>query len=334
MRKTLTTLTLAGAACLSVPAMALDILITNDDGFETANIQALYNALKDDHRVILSAPYVNQSGTSGSAKFLEPILPASEPSEGGSLPPGSYGVGSTGLGTPEDPQYYANSTPVGTVLYGLELAQQHWGKAPDLVLSGPNDGNNLGVTTINSGTVGATVTALSMGVPAIALSAVNDDHAELVAALTVKLVDQLDRHGKVSLPPFTGLNVNFPIFEPGASVDTVSFKMTQIGTSSNIRMKFYEQLSNSPLGQIFAQGQMPPLPGVSLEVQNDMISLAQTGYPGVFPIVPIGPEDNSPHSETNVILDGVVTISVMDATYQASWGKSVLVGAKLYQLVK
>lgn len=334
MKKTLTNIALAGLIGLPLPSMALDILITNDDGFETANIQALYNALKDDHRVILAAPYSNQSGTSGSAPFLEPIPPASEASEGGSLPAGSWGVGETGLGSVDDPQYYANSTPVGAVLYGLELAQQAWGKSPDLVLSGPNDGNNLGVTTNNSGTVGATVAALTMGVPAIALSAVNDHTPDLVANLAVRLVDELERNGKVGLPPYTGLNVNFPILDAGDSADNIEYRMTAIGTSSNIRMKFYEQLSDSPLAQVFSQGQMPPLPGVSLEPQNDFLSIAQTGYPGVFTVVPIGPADESRVSETNVIQDGVVTISVIDGTYQAGLGQSLAVSARLWKLVR
>lgn len=330
MHKAIKTSLLASLISLPLPALALDVLITNDDGFETANIQALYTALKaDGHRVIMAAPFLNQSGTSGSAKFLQPIFPTSEPSEGGALPAGSPGIGETGLG---DDQYYADSTPVGAVLYGLELAQDTWGKTPDLVLSGPNDGNNLGTTTINSGTVGATVTALSLGIPAIALSAANDDTPELVAELSLQLVDELVIEGEVSLPDFTGLNVNFPIIDETDTADMFDYELTQIGTSSNIRPKFYELLADSPLANIFAGGPIP-LPGVSVEAQNDYLSLAVTGFPGVFPIVPIGPVDNDPRSETNAILDGVVTVSVIEATYQASLPTSNKVGAKLNGLL-
>ena len=65
-------------------ASALNIVITNDDGFETPNIQALYDALvAAGHDVILSAPYSGQSGTSGMIAFLRPIGPTSQASPGG-----------------------------------------------------------------------------------------------------------------------------------------------------------------------------------------------------------------------------------------------------------
>ena len=58
--------TIALLSALTTPAAALNIVLTNDDGFETANIQALYRALSAaGHDVILSAPYAGQSGTSG-----------------------------------------------------------------------------------------------------------------------------------------------------------------------------------------------------------------------------------------------------------------------------
>lgn len=319
---------LAGLMSLPLTSTALDILITNDDGFETENIQALFSALVDEgHNVIMAAPYGNQSGTSGSADFLQPILPTSEPSEGGTLPAGSYGIGETTLAPG---QYYVDSTPVGAVLYGLELAQEEWGKAPDLVLSGPNDGNNLGTTTINSGTVGATVTALSLGIPALALSAFDDETPELVAELTLVLLDQLiDKKGAVQLPDFTGLNVNFPPLSETDEADSFSFRHTNIGKSSSIRLKFYEDLRFSPLANAFYQpNPVPPLPGVSLEAQNEYL-----GFPPQL-IVPIGPEDNDPHSETNAILEGVITVSVIEATYQASKPVSNQVKAKLKPLIQ
>jgi 5'-nucleotidase len=48
-------------------ALALDILLTNDDGFETANVRALYQRLKAaGHDVVISAPVHNHSGGGGN----------------------------------------------------------------------------------------------------------------------------------------------------------------------------------------------------------------------------------------------------------------------------
>lgn len=69
-------------------ASALNIVITNDDGFETPNIQALYDALvAAGHDVILSAPYSGQSGTSGMIAFLRPIGPTSQARPEAPCPP-------------------------------------------------------------------------------------------------------------------------------------------------------------------------------------------------------------------------------------------------------
>jgi 5'-nucleotidase len=75
------------------------------------------------------------------------------------LPAGSYGIGETSLASQ---QYYVNGSPAA--LYGIDVkAQDIWGSRPDLLISGPNEGNNLGVITPHSGTVGVTVTALNKG---------------------------------------------------------------------------------------------------------------------------------------------------------------------------
>lgn len=291
---------------------SLRIVLTNDDGFETANVQALFNALQAaGHEVILSAPYGNQSGTSGSIDFLSPIFPTSEPSEGGLLPAGSFGIGATTI-APD--QHYVAGKPVAAVLYGIDvLAQAKWGSKPDLVLSGPNDGNNVGHVTTHSGTVGATVTALNKGVPAVALSADSDDEdaAEVIAELTVELVEALIVNGSVKLPVLTGLNVNFPEIDAATqTADDFRFRMTNIGTAANIGVTFYENLGDGIIAQIVG---IPPnigLPGVGIEAADDRLGL---------PPVDLGhPEDNRPSSEWNALEAGdVVTVSVIDSTYEA-----------------
>ena len=312
-------LSAAIVACVSSQAAALNIVLTNDDGFETPNIQILYSALvAAGHDVILSAPYSGQSGTSGQIAFLRPIGPASEASEEGLLPAGSHGIGETTI-APQ--QYYVNGSPVAAALYGMDVkAEDIWGSRPDLLISGPNEGNNLGVITPHSGTVGATIAALNKGIPAVAVSAVSGDaaQAEVVAELVVKLVAQLDGRNGVKLPVNIGLNVNMPAIDVATqSADDFIFKFTRIGTSSTMGLQFYVALGESPVAQSFGIPAETDLPGVSVEIPATL-----AGYP----------EDNSPNSESNALQPKTVTVSVIQGTYAASRASANRVKAKLTRL--
>jgi 5'-nucleotidase len=288
---------------LASSAWGLNIVLTNDDGFETENIRALFDKLEDaGHEVVMSAPYVNQSGTSAQLPFLRPIAPTSTDSEQGSIPAGAPGVGEVAPN-----QHYVDGPPALAVLYGIDvLAQKRWGTFPDLVISGPNEGNNLGVVTPHSGTVGATVTAINKGIPAIAVSAAGGDaeDAELVADLTVKLVDSLEARIR-QFPAGVGLNVNIPEVD-GASqtAEDFGFEFTRIGTSANFGLRFYERLGDSPIAVAYGIPSGLALPGLSLEMPA-----SAAGYP----------EDENARSETNALQAGNrVTISVIQGTYQAS----------------
>jgi 5'-nucleotidase len=295
----------------------LNIVLTNDDGFETENIQALYSALvAAGHNVIMSAPYLGQSGTSGQVAFLVPIFPTSEPSEGGLLPAGSPGVGPTTIAAQ---QFYVDGSPAASVLYGIDVAAEDiFGGPPDLVVSGPNEGNNLGLVTPHSGTIGATVTALNLGIPAIAVSASRDDataaEADLIAEITLEVVAAVNgRHG-INLPSGTGLNVNIPDVDPAASASDYGFELTKIGIASNIGLQFYEKIGESPIAIGFGIPPGLPFPGVSVEIPYTLAGYA---------------EDTSPHSEGNVIGDTTVTVSVIQGTYQADAFRHFLTGYKL-----
>jgi 5'-nucleotidase len=166
----------AALTMVAQPAFALRILVTNDDGFESRNLQALFTALKAaGHDVLMSAPYRNQSGVSAALGALFDFPATTTPSPGGVIASGAPGVGPTTLAAD---QYYVNGTPVAAVIHGIEtLAPAKWGARPDIVISGPNAGHNLGTVTPHSGTVGAAITALNWGVPAIAVSGINEDAA-------------------------------------------------------------------------------------------------------------------------------------------------------------
>ena len=122
---------------------SLSVLLTNDDGIDAPGIQALYDRLDEDHDVTIVAPADEQSGT-GQTRTFE-VLGYDERNEG-------YAVD----GTPADCVAFA--------VAGLDVT-------PDVVVSGCNDGPNLGAHILaRSGTIGAAMEASFLGYPAVAAS--------------------------------------------------------------------------------------------------------------------------------------------------------------------
>jgi 5'-nucleotidase len=57
-----------------------------------------------------------------------------------------------------------NSYPVTAIKYGIQtLSPKFFGGAPDIAVTGPNVGSNLGVVVLASGTVGAATEAVKEG---------------------------------------------------------------------------------------------------------------------------------------------------------------------------
>lgn len=303
-------LLLRGAA----PAQALHIVLTNDDGFEAANLHALYQRLKQaGHSVIISAPALDATAQSGALNF-GPIGPLQTASRGGQVPAGAPGVGRLA----SDPDvYYVDGTPVVSLLHGLDVvAQSKWGGPPDLVVSGVNYGNNTGYMTAFSGTVNAAIGALTRGLPAIAVSAgyargayrpftelqATDTDYE-IADFVVELVDTLECSARVSgsplLPESTGLNVNVPIFEPGEG-PSLPVQLARIGDVGFITPSFVMDLSLQREGM---SSDAPALPGIAMQ---------RAAAP-----------DEDPTSEQNVVASGAIAISVLQTTHQSGpWANS------------
>jgi 5'-nucleotidase len=101
---------------------------------------------------------------------------------------------------------YVNGTPTDCVHIALTgLLEQ----PPDLVVSGINDGQNMGDDTIYSGTVAAAMEGYLFGVPSIAFSQVEKGHAHLDAAAQVA-AEVVGRFLREPLPGPLLLNVNIP----------------------------------------------------------------------------------------------------------------------------
>lgn len=281
-RPLIRTALLATAALLLVaPAAARTILITNDDGL-TSNVVALHKVLVEaGHDVIVSVPCQNQSGTGAAIAFDRPLVPLTQPCRHNAAKAGEPAAGPiTREGVAPGDFYYVDGTPVMALLHGLHVAgKQRWNGLPDMVISGPNEGQNVGAIIISSGTVGAAQAAALQGIPAIALSAgANTDGPDLanpvsaqVAQRSAELVKALDEAAGDNplLPSGLALNVNFPDDPTGAA-----WQITKVGTYNAYKLGFTMNMARdaSPTMQAMAAArgaQLPELPGLTFEFATD-----------------------------------------------------------------
>ncbi len=162
------------------------ILLSNDDGYRADGLQALRQALSTMAEVEVVAPEHNNSAKSNALTLNAPLY-----------------VHDAGPGV-----RYVNGTPADCVHIALTGLL---GYRPDLVISGINNGANMGDDTLYSGTVGAAMEGYLFGIPALAVSLVDKGwaHIEDAARKTCDLVQHLQQQSLVGLRPWL-LNVNIP----------------------------------------------------------------------------------------------------------------------------
>jgi 5'-nucleotidase len=180
----------------------MNILISNDDGYQAPGIVALYEALKDLGRVEVVAPEQNNSAKSNALTLHSPLY----------VQQASNGF------------RYVNGTPADCVHIALTGLLDY---TPDLVVSGINNGANMGDDTIYSGTVGAAMEGYLFGIPAIAFSQVEKGwgHLDAAAAKARELVQHMLAQGQVASRPWL-LNVNIP----NQSLDQIKpLRVTRLG---------------------------------------------------------------------------------------------------------
>ncbi|KUJ16008.1 sure-like protein [Mollisia scopiformis] len=239
---------------------ALNILITNDDGFGVSNIRELYKAVKAlGHNAYIVASASDKSGTGGSLSFATTANLTAD-TQYGIVKAGAPSVGAD----PNDSHiWYYNGTPSVCVMVALDYILSTFANfsTPDLVLSGPNYGDNLGdFAYTGSGTIGATYFSIGRGIPAIAFSAnyptttpyyeVNTttkaglkDPATIAAELAANLVQSLvaKANGSRILPLGYGLNVNMPYitsFDNSSCVDPPLIHTRLTGDAWSYGVKF------------------------------------------------------------------------------------------------
>lgn len=164
----------------------LQILVTNDDGYSHEGLDAVVEALRKlpNVKVTVSAPAENRSGT-GSQTTPGEATATEQTTKSG------Y------------PATAVNGFPADSVAYGLANVVTD---PPDLVVSGINEGQNVGPIASVSGTVGAAKAAAAAGIPAFAASQGLGEGIEYSTAAQY-VVDWVTAHRAGLLDGTVGTNV-------------------------------------------------------------------------------------------------------------------------------
>lgn len=177
----------------------MKILISNDDGYLAPGIIALANILRPYADITVVAPDSNRSGTSNALTLDRPLS----------------------VWQAENGFYVVNGTPTDCVHIALTALMT---EPPDLIVSGINQGQNMGDDTLYSGTVAAAMEGYLFNIPAIAFSQVDRGWLHLDAAAKIAL--NIVKQPFTNLPKPFLLNVNIP---SKPSEEILGIKPTRLG---------------------------------------------------------------------------------------------------------
>lgn len=162
----------------------MKILLSNDDGYFSPGIECLARFLSEVAEITVVAPERDRSGASNSLTLDRPL---------------SFRRSANGF-------YYVNGTPTDCVHLAVTGVLD---ELPDMVVSGINQGANMGDDTLYSGTVAAATEGFLLGVPSIAVSLCSKEgkHYETAGRVALEMVQML-REKNIAKPLL--LNVNVP----------------------------------------------------------------------------------------------------------------------------
>ncbi len=175
-------------------------LVANDDGYLSRGIRVMAEALRERGDVVVVAPDRNRSGASNSLTLDAPLR----------------------VQRADNGYYFVNGTPTDCVHLAITGLLEEY---PDMVVSGINEGANLGDDVLYSGTVAAAMEGRYLGLPAIAVSLAgeNPTHYDAAAQIVLELIDAMLAR---PLPADTILNINVP---DRPSVDITGIETTRLG---------------------------------------------------------------------------------------------------------
>lgn len=216
--RTLVPIVAALAVVSAVPGSAaakapLRVLVSNDDGVKASGIDAIVQALsaRSDVRVTVVAPLVNQSGTGGKTT---PGAVSKLKAKKTRTASGHAAIAVAGF-------------PADSIRYAL--AKVIKAKDIDLVVSGINDGANVGPFVDLSGTVGAARAAARAGIPALATSQGSSPAKDFTGSVERTMAWVAENRGRLQRGAVHNLNV--PICSAGAVRGTASVAS---GTAASI----------------------------------------------------------------------------------------------------
>jgi len=160
------------------------ILLSNDDGYFAPGLTALYEALQGLGEIVVVAPEQNRSGASNSLTLDRPLY----------LKKAASGF------------HFVNGTPTDCVHLAVTGMLD---ELPDIIVSGINNGANMGDDTIYSGTVAAATEGYLLGIPSIAISLTSFEGKNFAAAGCVAR-ELVERYIRNPLNEPVLLNVNVP----------------------------------------------------------------------------------------------------------------------------
>ncbi len=177
------------------------ILVANDDGYLAPGLNALVRVCRQFGEVDVVAPEQNASGTSNALTLHRPLS----------------------VHTAPNGYFFVNGTPsdcVHVALTGLMTER------PDLVVSGINNGANMGDDTLYSGTVAAAMEGYLFGIPSLAFSLTERGwkHLDAAAQAASALIADVLAEGPPAQPWL--LNVNLPV---RADVASAQRQVTRLG---------------------------------------------------------------------------------------------------------
>jgi 5'/3'-nucleotidase len=176
------------------------ILLSNDDGYFSPGLAVLAESLSSIAEITVVAPERDNSGASNSLTLDRPLNLRKSPN---------------GF-------YYVNGTPTDCVHLAVTGMLD---RLPDIVISGINDGANMGDDTIYSGTVAAATEGFLLGIPSLAVSLVASagDNYATAAQVTTRIIERLQKYTHVQ--PLL-LNVNVPDV---TYAELKGFEVTRLG---------------------------------------------------------------------------------------------------------
>jgi 5'/3'-nucleotidase len=229
--------------------MAKHILICNDDGFDARGIQVLERALKPLGEITIVAPDAEQSASSHSLTVRRPI----------------------DVRKVDERHFRIVGTPTDAIVLALQVLLD---REPDLIVSGINHGPNMGEDVQYSGTVAAASEGTILGVPSIAVSALQRTVAneEVNGRIARAVVERALEEG---IPDRVLLNVNIP------NPDIAPVKGLRITKLGSRHYENFIEPGRGPLQSSYTIGGREP---VWRDDDGTDIAAVRLGYVSVTPL--------------------------------------------------